>query len=35
MSIGVCEDVAQLGVRLCRMGNFEGVKIWFLASCYS
>ena len=19
----------------CRMGNFEGVKNWFLASCYN
>ena len=35
MSIGVCEDAAQLGVGLCRMGNFEGVKNWFLASCYN
>ena len=26
MSIDVCEDAAQLGVGLCRMGNFEGVK---------
>ena len=35
MRSDVCEDAVQLGVGLCRMGNFEGVKNWFLASCYS
>ena len=35
MSIGICEDTAQLGVGLCRMANFESLKNWFLVSCYS
>ena len=28
----VCEDIAQLGVGLCRMGNFVYVKNQFLTS---
>ena len=31
----VCKDAAQLGVGLSSMGNFEDVKNWFSASCYS
>ena len=30
----VYEDVAQLGVGLCRMDNLEYIKNQFLTSCY-